>query len=545
MILNNFLEKTSSHNTSLVTCQLINYLKLPVTRTTVIESVEAHPNFPSLYSISDNLKKWKVDNVAFQVTEEKLNEVPVPFVAHLKKGTDYFLVVTKVTDTTVNYLSDSGQEKQKGRDEFIKEWGNVILFAEPSEESGEKEFLKKRKKEQINNLKIPIIVLSCLALILGYVLANSNYSGWVWPALLLLIKLSGAIVTSLLLWFEIDKSNPVLKQVCGAGGGNNKSTNCTAVLESKQAKLFGWLSWSEIGFFYFAGGFLLLLSGTSFSFELLAWLNLIALPYTLFSVLYQWRVAKQWCPMCLTVQGLLLIEFIISFVSQWYNTRFNITNDFLSQNVLLTASISFLVPVFFWMFTKEFLIKSQRAEQLRKELNKFKYNPELFQSLLPQQKTITLSTDDLGITIGNPNATNTITKVCNPYCGPCAKAHPLVDELIEDNEDVNVRVIFTAPNDEKNDASKIVKHFMALYEKGNPELIKNALDDWYNAEKKDYEVFAAKYQLNGELQKQGKKLESMSKWCNDTGISVTPTFFVNGHQLPEVYKVEDLKHLLQ
>ncbi len=28
----------------------------------------------------------------------------------------------------------------------------------------------------------------------------------------------------------------------------------------------------------------------------------------------------------------------------------------------------------------------------------------------------------------------------------------------------------------------------------------------------------------------------MNKWCIDTGIAFTPTFFVNGYQLPDIYK---------
>lgn len=108
---------------------------------------------------------------------------------------------------------------------------------------------------------------------------------------------------------------------------------------------------------------------------------------------------------------------------------------------------------------------------------------------------------------------------------------------------------------------------MAIYEKGDRERTKKALDDWYNASKKNsayaktsadrYEVFASKYPMNGELQQQGEKLQAMSDWCEKTGISFTPTFFVSTpspsgrdeegpemRQLPDIYGVEDLKYLL-
>jgi protein-disulfide isomerase len=136
-------------------------------------------------------------------------------------------------------------------------------------------------------------------------------------------------------------------------------------------------------------------------------------------------------------------------------------------------------------------------------------------------------------------------------CGPCAKAHPAIEEILANNEDVKVQMIFTANDDEKDIKAKPVKHLMALAEKENAELIHVALDDWYSPEKKDsasavdrYDVFAAKYSLNGGIQKQGKKLEAMSEWCKEIKIEFTPTFFVNGYQLPEVYKIEDVQNLL-
>jgi protein-disulfide isomerase len=146
--------------------------------------------------------------------------------------------------------------------------------------------------------------------------------------------------------------------------------------------------------------------------------------------------------------------------------------------------------------------------------------------------------------MGNPLAANTIIKVCNPYCGPCAKAHSVIEKLIEKDDNLKVQIIFTATDDEKDSKSKSVKHLMALNEKDDKHLIQKALDDWYMADKKDYDLFAAKYVLNGELEKQGDKLKAMSAWCDEVKIEFTPTFFINGYQLPEMYKIEEVKYFL-
>lgn len=534
MQLRKLLEKKAQSNASLVTVQLLRKLNVPITTSTVIESLERHPDYPSLYSISDNLQKWKVENLALKVEGEKLEELPVPFIAHGKTGGGNFMLVNNVNGL-VDFIDDSGKQRKKTREEFIKNWNNVVLLAEKTDQAGEKNYKKNRRKEILDAIRIPAIILGCLSLIA----LSSIIFASVFVTSLLLLKFAGSIVAGLLLWFEIDHFNPVTKQICSAG----KKINCMAILNSKQSKVFNSISWGEVGFFYFAGGFLFLLITANWQLQtlsVLSWLNLFALPYTVFSVFYQWRIVKQWCPLCLTVQVVLISEFIACYFGYWSTSK---TLNF-SGSQLIPLLTAFFLPMFFWIATKKIFWNAQDGIGYKKELFKLKYNKEIFNALLSKQQQITKFPEGLGITLGNPNASNTIIKVCNPYCGPCAKAHPVIDEILENNLDVKVQIIFTATNDENDIKAMPVKHLMALNEKGEAELIKCALDDWYTSDEKEYAVFAAKYVLNGEIKMQGEKLEAMDAWCKETGILFTPTFFVNGYKLPEIYTVEDLKHLI-
>ena len=85
---------------------------------------------------------------------------------------------------------------------------------------------------------------------------------------------------------------------------------------------------------------------------------------------------------------------------------------------------------------------------------------------------------------------------------------------------------------------------MAITGKRDEQLTKKALDDWYLAEKKDYGLFAARHPMNGELAMQGAKLQAMEKWCKEMNIAATPTFFLDGYQLPDAYSIEDLEYFL-
>jgi len=71
-----------------------------------------------------------------------------------------------------------------------------------------------------------------------------------------------------------------------------------------------------------------------------------------------------------------------------------------------------------------------------------------------------------------------------------------------------------------------------------------SLDKWYTAEPKDYDAFAKQYPMNGELQNQSQKIALMQQWCEAEKITHTPTIFINGHELPGEYLVDDLKEVL-
>lgn len=266
----------------------------------------------------------------------------------------------------------------------------------------------------------------------------------------------------------------------------------------------------------------------------------LAAPYIVFSVYYQWRVVKQWCPLCLAVQAVLAMELTWAIV--YYFTA-EIQSPFNNLNALLPIAGCLLLIIIAWYLLKPILLAAQTAPGYNAAYKRLLYNPEIFNSLLQQQTSAPAGWQQLGITIGNPDAINTIIKVCNPYCGPCAKAHPVLEEIVKRNKNVNIKVIFTASNNENDRTSKPVKHLLAIAAKQNLQLTEQALDDWYLADKKDYDVFAAKYPMNGELIEQESKLDQMKKWCDEAEIAFTPTIFVNGKRLPERYSINELENI--
>ncbi|MDB5229687.1 MAG: hypothetical protein JWN76_492 [Chitinophagaceae bacterium] len=522
-----------------VTIQTLKHLRVKITATTVNRTLEQHPDYPSLLSINDTLKQFKIETTPLKVDKDYLQDLPLPFIAHTTDNNEHFVTVHNITEDKVYYQNRKSDRKgiESSYDNFKKMWTGNTLLVNAGSSTGEENFFRLRIIEWFTINTIPLLLgLFFLITLLSVFLTIVNQSSVLPYIALLFFSIAGISVSILLLWFEVDKTNSALKKICAAGA----NANCGAVLNSKHSKFLGWLTWSEIGFYYFFGNYLFLFLSGLKALPFVALLNLFVFPYTFFSIYYQWRIAKQWCLLCLTIQGILVTQVAISFFFKLIPTILPISfND-----VPGSFGISYFLPIAFWNMLKPLLLKIKESTPKIKELNRLKGNQMVFDSLLKKQKEIPRIADNIGITFGSSSPIFTIIKVCNPYCGPCSKAHPILEDILHSNPNVKLHLLFNARNLEGDKKQYPVKHFFAIQNQYGMELLGQALDDWYNNPIKDYGKFAKKYPVNKELHYYNKQVEDMYQWCSDAEIKFTPTFFINGHQLPSIYSISDLKQLL-
>ncbi|MBB6270901.1 putative membrane protein/thiol-disulfide isomerase/thioredoxin [Pedobacter cryoconitis] len=528
-----------------VTSKLLGALNVKVTSSTLEKDITFHPDYPSLLSISDTLGKYGVDNISVKIQPSKLHQLPLPCIVQIKSSetnNDLFSIIKSIDSSGLTYYDPLKLQwvKTTLKDFSILWPTGIVLFTDAVNARGEKDYLKNKREEYQSNITkySTFLAMPSLALVLIVMTFFQNGSVAIIPSVYFILTLSGALIGGALVWYELDQNNAVLQQICSAG----KKVNCGALLNSKASKVLG-VSWSTIGLMYFAVSlFIQMLSGLSnpIALSLLAWLNMLAVPFVLFSVYYQWRIAKQWCVLCLSIQGVLVLQLVTAFLNDWHvlitiKTLLPVANFIFLACIISFIIVNLLLPAL--RSTKE--NKSNLAE-----LQRLKHNPQIFEALLEKQKKITGNTDGLGILLGNSEAIYKLIKVCNPYCGPCAKAHLPIDELLQSHPDLQVQIIFTAENIDCDIRATTVKHLLAIAKNNSESTVKKALDEWYLAKTKDYKLFAIKFPMNGELKQQDANVEAMSQWCNDNNIMFTPTFFVNGYQLPEMYSISDLKYLI-
>ncbi|WP_075349609.1 cysteine peptidase family C39 domain-containing protein [Algoriphagus marinus] len=521
-------------NTLICTKRLFDLIKLPYNSAFLNGKLLTHPEPHSLLSISDTLAEYKVESLALQIGEDKLDQLPLPCVVQINQNPyPYFSCLSKVSADRVEYLDDKGKTAELAKAEFITKWTGVTLVLEKGEDSGEPGY-QQRRKEQLT-YKALLFLLGAVGLgwFIGNLVGWDDYSSYSIGVLAIVsLKLAGLFVSTILLWSEVDKNNSAITQFCTGG----ENVDCNTVLDS--FSFGGLISLSNLAFAYFFSGFSLLMF-SSFSVSglgLLSVLSYSSLAIIPISLYYQGVKLKKWCVLCLWLSGILLLEF---GASQFLLPELN--SSTLSEWSVF--SFLFLASVLAWLSLKPYLIAKTDLYAVKSKLAKVMSNKEFFDHFLSKSRQITSNPEGLGIFLNGINPKYHVLKVCNPYCGPCARTHPLLEQLYEAGN-IDLQIVFV-PGGGDEVRLNTIRHLLGIASQGDFEKTRQALDDWYSQDKKDYEAFAAIYPLNGELAKQESNIKAMLDWADKEQITHTPTIFINGYELPSAYAVEDLKYVLQ
>jgi len=221
-------------------------------------------------------------------------------------------------------------------------------------------------------------------------------------------------------------------------------SDCNNVLESEAAKLWGFFGWSEIGLGYFSANVILLLFFPQ-SIYILALMNILTLPYSFWSVWYQKVKARQWCPLCLIVQVLLWLIFIVNCISGYIQIPpINYSIIHLFYYSIFVVCI-FAVSIFSFNLLIPIISRGKGLEQTRQEINSIKANEDVFKALLKEQPVYEVSKEDSQILFGNPEAGLMVTILTNPFCNPCARMHKRIEKLMQEtNRNICVQYLFSS-----------------------------------------------------------------------------------------------------
>ena len=126
---------------------------------------------------------------------------------------------------------------------------------------------------------------------------------------------------------------------------------------------------------------------------------------------------KTWCPLCLVIQLLFWLLFVISLFFGLIHIP-----EFTALNILFVASI-YGTPFLLINLSVPYLGAGKKLTEITQQFNSLKMNDKIFLGLLKEQTFYGVDKDVSTIVFGNPNARNTITVFSNPHCAPCANMH--------------------------------------------------------------------------------------------------------------------------
>jgi hypothetical protein len=473
------------------------------------------------------LSAYQISNQGVQIKEvgDMLSKLETPFIAHI--GNE-FVIVTAVKADEIVYTWRNKAAKIATA-EFLKIWSGITLLVEVNESAIEPDYYKHRREELI----MPAKKIG-LALTVFVILGVSGYSAGTFVRidliLVLLINVLGAYIAYLLMLKQLHIQSHLGNQLCSLF---SKQNDCNRILESKASKLLDVFSWSEIGLGYFVANILLIIFAPTL-YPYLSIINMLALPNTLWSVWYQKFKARQWCLLCLLVQGVLWALFISNFAFGLI-----ILPDFRFNSILIVGSLYFM-PVLFLNLLMSSFSTDEKLKETTYQINSLKTDERVFNILLQSSQQFVV--DDNGASSllwGDKEAQNRISVVTNPHCVPCSLMHRRLKHLLADTDNgFCVQYIVSSFNEELEESSKL---FIAMYQRGSQAEFVSFLDDWYKNGRNNREQFYKKYPFDKNDACLSDEFRKHKKWIDKSTLHATPTILFNGYLLPEQYQLEDLK----
>lgn len=491
--------------------------------------IQSHPNYPSLLAISDTLSFFKVKNLASRIENDDLVHLPNNFIALIKnKKLSSNLTVVEKIKNGYKYL-DYGIIVENDQPSFLEVFQNIILLAET-----EDNFQIESKK-----INVPLLLVSLLFGLFYLALVFINgFSFFV--GLFVCLASIGVYLSYEAISSEFGIKTKFSEAVCTF----TTNADCKAVLNTLKSKIIEKIGFSTVSIAFFCTQiigilFFSILNKFLVFFNITSFLLLLSFPSIVFSIYHQTIVAKKWCPICIAIIAVILLELLTLIVGGKFQFIFN--------------PIYFLFYFFLLMvvyFGVHLIKKAGKISLLRKSTiaqnNRFKRNYTLFKMALNASEKLETTTFALEkIILGNPNANLKIIIISSPYCSYCKNAHELIIEILDRyNDKVCIQFHFNF-NIKASSLSQKELHvnLLEIYFKfGQNEFLKK-LHIWF--ETQDLSTVDNTSELLANEDRLIEILENQYNWNLQNKLTFTPAIIINDFHFPKEYDRSDLMYFIE
>ena len=506
--------------------------KIKISKNYLQERLQSHPEYPSLKSLTDLLDEFGIENIVLHIKEkERWKELDFPFLTYViseNGGGDFEIIKNN------NSVSSES--------EFLSRWSGIVLLIDNKQKILHTEHNVQFKKER----SFKRLLWSILIILFGLFLLNQLLQFELGLFIHFLLSLGGLAVSCAIVALGMGLKSNISELFCKV-----EKLGCNKVLNSKLGRFGDSVGLGDVSAIFFSSWLLYL--PFSFQFENYQNLKLFSIIYTfaslftIISLVYQWQL-KSWCKLCLMIISILWIQSL--------NIAFHLPKPLTFSNYFiqiplrayLIFGMSFCLA-FFWLVVKPLVLLKQAQLYDKIRIRKWRQDPNWFSVLLPLHKRIDDTVWAKEIFYGNPNGVLQIIVVSDPYCHYCSQAHHELNKILNDHpNDIGVRIRFTFKSlDSTNKIYQAAFAIINAYEElvwktsthDSNDLMKNIVADWF--EHQNLLSFNEKFNTSfNEHQQIDALLKNSKKWADSIEITQTPSFFINGYEMPNPHTFKDL-----
>jgi len=484
--------------------------------------LNSHPDYPSLLAISDTLKFFNVNNIALKISDKEIDKLPTKFVAKLKTDKDEFFSYVEKKENMFNYIESNNKSTLASLDDFKTKWGEIVLLIE-----NEQNQKPTNKKTNFNKALLQLITFAFLV----FTILQTSFTQYIFLALSAVGFFLSIISQKELLNTKFD----LFDKFCNISA----NTSCNTVLDSKKWKILKIVGFGDLGIIFFGAQLsslflfsLLAASNTYFQIQLL--LLILSLPFLGLSVYYQSIVEKKWCPVCISIIAVTVVQLFYVFFS------YNFDISMLTVSHIILYGFIFSLICLIWVYLKDILQSKNKFKQSEISLNRFKRSYSTFKLLLTSEKKYSLPESKL--VFGNKDANLKISIITSPFCGHCEEPYELLKAIERKyGEQLQISVFYNVINSD----DWLVRFVSVLIEKNlkNKNDYYNAMDYWY--EVKDGDKWLKHYKIKNEDNDYSEELFSHTKFFIKNNLNFTPCLFINGYEYPKGYKITELPFFIE
>ena len=485
---------------------------------------KSHPNYPSLLAITDTLEFFNISNGALKVGVEDIDLLPDFFIASLKEDDETFFSFIEKKGTVYHCITgDEKTVKKRSKNDLALLWDDIIFLIEKNN------IVSSKEMDNRNYQFLPYLYVAVLLGISFYSFTS------IWESIFIIFPILGFIFSLGALKDIFSTKSELLNKFCNLTSSNN----CDAVLSSSKWKLFEKINFSDLSLVFFSVqimAFLIMGFTNSYTdyFSIQSVLLFLAIPVVLLSLYYQKFVEKKWCPICISISILILIE--LGYIALF-------SKDII-QNILIDSLLIYLFVassiIVSWVALKRVLVRLNLLSKRELKANQFKRNYKLFKNNVLSSKHYNLPESKL--LFGNDSAKLKISMITSPFCSFCEDPHFMLKDILSKNPDnVSVSLLYNVNVKEDKDTNKklVFQNLVNLKLEEGDVKFHEAIDYWY--EHKDTVDWLHKYGTEFESEKVNLILNSQHEWAIENKLIFTPCIFINGYKFPDGYDPLDLE----